>query len=58
MAMELLPEDFEVKGLRVEYRVPAKLSDMLIPTLFKIDGGIIISLAIDNEVSAIIEFTT
>ena len=56
MAMELLPEDFEVKGLRVEYRVPAKLSDMLIPTLFKIDGGIIISLAIGNEVSAVIEF--
>ena len=57
MAMELLPEDFEVKGLRVEYRVPAKLGDMLIPTLFKIDGGIIISLASGNEVSAIIEFT-
>lgn len=57
MAMELLPENFEVKGLRVEYRVPAKLGDMLIPTLYQIDGGIIISLAIGNEVSAIIEFT-
>ena len=57
MAMELLPEDFEVKGLRVEYRVPVKLGDKLIPTIFQIDGGIIISLAIGNEVSAIIEFT-
>ena len=58
MAMELLPEDFEVKGLRVEYRVPAKLCDLLIPTLFQIEGGIIISFSIDSEVSAIIEFTT
>ena len=68
MAMELLPEDFEVKGLRVEYRVPAKLGDQLIPTLFQIDGGIIVSLSIGSErlrvgelssgmVSAIIEFT-
>ena len=57
MAMELLPEDFEVKGLRVEYRVPAKLGDLLIPTIYQIDGGIIISLAIGNEVSVIIEFT-
>ncbi len=57
MAMELLPEDFEVKGLRVEYRVPAKLGDQLIPTLFQIEGGIIASLSISSEISAIIEFT-
>ena len=57
MAMELLPEDFEVKGLRVEYRVPAKLGDQLIPTLFQIDDGIIVSLSIGNEVSAIMEYT-
>ena len=57
MAMELLPEDFEVKGLRVEYRMPAKLGDLLVPTVYQIDEGIIISLAIGNEVSAIIEFT-
>lgn len=57
MAMELLPEDFEVRGLRVEYRVAAKLGDMLVPTLFQIENGIVVSLAIGNEVSAIIEFT-
>ena len=56
MAMELLPEDFEVKGLRVEYRVPAKLGDQLIPTMYQIDGGIIVSLSIGSEVSTIIEF--
>ncbi len=57
MAMELLPEDFEAKDLRMEYRVAAKLGDTLTPTIYQIDGGIIIALSIGTEVSAIIEFT-
>ena len=57
MAMELLPEDFVVSGLRVEYRVAAKLGDSLTPIIYKIADGIIISLSIGSEVSAIIEFT-
>jgi acyl-ACP thioesterase len=57
MAMELLPEDFVVNGLRVEYRVAAKLGDSLTPTIYKTADGIIVSLSIGSEVSAIIEFT-
>ena len=57
MAMELLPEDFVVSGLRVEYRVAAKLGDCLTPTIYKTVDGIIVSLSIGSEVSAIIEFT-
>ena len=57
MAMELLPENFVICGLRVEYRVAAKLGDMLKPTIFKSADGIIVSLSIGSEVSAIIEFT-
>ena len=57
MAMELLPEDFAVNGLRVEYRVAAKLGDMLVPTIYRHDNVIIISLSIGEEVSAIIEFS-
>ena len=57
MAMELLPEDFVVKGLRVEYRVAAKLGDCLTPTVYHTEAGIIISLSIASEVSAIIEFS-
>ena len=57
MAMELLPEDFEVKGLRVECRVAAKLGDQLVPTIYTIDGGVIVSLSIGSGVSAVIEFT-
>ena len=57
MAMELLPEDFEIKELRVEYRVAAKLGDTLTPTMYHIDDGFIIALSIGSEVSAIVEFT-
>ena len=57
MAMELLPEDFELKGLRVEYRVAAKLGDVLIPTMYKTDSVIIVSLSVGDNVSAIIEFS-
>ena len=57
MAMELLPDDFVVSGLRVEYRVAAKLGDMLVPTIYKFDNVIIVSLSIGEDVSAIIEFT-
>ena len=57
MAMELLPEDFEVKGLRVEYRIAAKPGDVLVPTLYEIDGGYIVVLAVDGAPSALIEFT-
>ena len=56
MAMELLPEDFEIKELRVEYRVAAKLGDTLTPTVYCIDGGFVVALSINNEVSAIVEF--
>ena len=56
MAMELLPGNFVVNGLRVEYRVAAKLGDMLVPTIYRIGDLIIISLSIDKNVSAIIEF--
>ena len=56
MAMELLPEGFEVKGLRVEYRVPAKLNDQLVPTVYQRDELFIVALNIGNDVSTIIEF--
>ncbi|MBR1499063.1 MAG: hypothetical protein IJ615_05480 [Bacteroidaceae bacterium] len=57
IAMELLPEGFRVNGLRVEYRVAAKLGDELIPTVYRTADGIIVSLSIADDVSAIIEFT-
>lgn len=56
-AMELLPEGFEVRGLRVEYRVAAKLGDMLTPTIYKTDAGIIIALSLDGNVCTTMEFS-
>ena len=56
VAMELLPEGFEVRDMRVEYRIAAKLGDRLTPTLYPIDGGHIVSLDIDSQPCAIIEF--
>ena len=55
IAMELLPQGFEVRDMRVEYRIAARLGDVLTPTLYPIDGGYIVSLDIDGKPSAIIE---
>ena len=55
IAMELLPDCFEVTDMRVEYRIAAKLGDSLTPILYETDGGYIVSLAIDGQPSAIIE---
>ena len=57
MAMELLPESMVVRGMRVEYRVAAKLGDILTPTMYQTDDGFIVSLSVNGEVSAIVEFT-
>ena len=57
MAMELLPEGFEVSGLRVEYRLAAKLGDELIPTLYyPSENIVVVALSVGDKVSAIIEF--
>lgn len=56
MAMELLPEDFKVKRLRVEYKTPAKLSEMLTPVIYNSSDTIIISLKSGGAVCANIEF--
>ena len=55
-AMELLPYDFVVRGMRVEYRKPAKLGDVLTPKMYDTANGVVVVLSIGNEVGAIIEF--
>jgi len=57
MAMELLPDGFVVRALRMEYRVAAKLGDTLTPTVYHVsEDTILVVLSIGNEVSAIVEF--
>ncbi|MBQ9560337.1 MAG: hypothetical protein IJ762_03165 [Bacteroidaceae bacterium] len=57
MAMELLPEGFRVRGLRVEYRVAAKLGDVLMPTVYPADGGLVVTLSVGSDVCALMEFS-
>ena len=57
IAMELLPKGFEVKCLRVEYRVAAKLGDVLVPVAYNVEGRFIVALSVGDDVSAIIEFS-
>ena len=56
IAMELLPNDFQVKGLRVEYRVAAKLGDVLVPTVYEQEQCITVALLTNGEACAIMEF--
>ena len=56
IALELLPADFQVHRMRVEFRMPAKLGDCLTPHLYAIEGGYIASLMIGTNVSTLIEF--
>ena len=56
MAMELLPDGFEVCGLRVEYRVAAKYGDILTPVVYQVsEDTYIVSLSNGKDVCAIIE---
>ena len=47
MAMDYIPEGFEVKQLRVEYKIQAMLGDMIYPVVCGGDGTYVISL--NNE---------
>ena len=58
VAMELLPADFLVAGLRVEYRAAARCGDVLVPTVYRPEPDVVVvALAIGETVAAIVEFT-
>lgn len=57
IAQELLPESFRARGLRVEYRVPAKLGDLLVPTVHACGANcVVVVLSLGGRPSAIVEF--
>ncbi len=59
MAAEYLPADFEVRQMRVEYRMQAKLGEMVIPVVVKEDGRITVELCNEQQKPyAIAEFKT
>lgn len=58
MAAECLPEDFEIAGLRAEYKVQAHLHDRLVPYVVKDDGKVVVSLRDEQgRVYVNVEFT-
>lgn len=58
MAMEYLPTDFDVKSLRIEYRMPAKLGDVLIPSVYQHDNVFLLVLSVGGNVCALVEFSS
>jgi len=51
-----LPDDFEINGLRVEYKHPARPGDVLTPYRYQADGKCIVVLKVGDEVCTIVEF--
>lgn len=49
MAVECLPEDFEIAGLRVEYKVQAHLNDVLVPYVVQDEEKIVVSLRDETD---------
>lgn len=57
MAEEFLPDEFEVNKLKVEYRMQAKLNDVITPVVYEKEHEIVISLCnTEGKPYAIISF--
>ncbi|MBO4529183.1 MAG: hypothetical protein J5767_00945 [Paludibacteraceae bacterium] len=57
IAMELLPKDFPVKNLRVEFKIAAKMGEELTPQTIETKEAFYVLLLINGHVSTVIEFT-
>lgn len=57
MALELLPADFEVKRIRIEYKAPAKLGDRLTPSVLDCGADFYVVLHVGQHISTIFQFT-
>ena len=57
MACEYLPEDFDIKRVRVEYKKPAKLSELIYPQILQKEDKIFVQMNSLEACYAVIEFT-
>ena len=54
---EYLPEGFKYNSVRVEFKIPARLGQSLVPqTLLTADGTFFVELSLDGKTSTLIEF--
>lgn len=56
IALEYLPEDFTVHGIRVEYKKAMRLGELITPKIIRGNKTFYVMLYSENTVSAIIEF--
>lgn len=56
IAQELIPSDFDIKRVRVEYKVAARLGERLTPLLYAEDGKYYVVLKCERGTCAIIAF--
>ncbi|MBP5136423.1 MAG: hypothetical protein ILP23_03730 [Paludibacteraceae bacterium] len=56
IAQELLPDGWDVKSMRVEFRVPAKMGDTL--AIFTAEEGakFYVDIQVDGKSSTLVEF--
>ncbi|MBQ7191815.1 MAG: hypothetical protein IJS00_02975 [Paludibacteraceae bacterium] len=57
MAVNLLPDDFAVRRVRIEYKVPARLADTLQPTVLDCGDDYYVVLYLGEQVSTIFQFS-
>ena len=57
MALELLPEEFEVVGLRVEYRKAVMPGSIICPSIAYEANSVYVVLSVDGAVCCVVEFT-
>lgn len=56
IALELLPADFVVRFMRVEFKTPAKLGDGLMPEVTQVGDAYYVVLRLGKGVSTVMEF--
>lgn len=56
IALELLPADFVVGSMRVEFKTPAKLGDVLTPEVMQVGSTYYVTLRLEKGISTVMEF--
>lgn len=56
IAMELIPENSDIKSIRVEYKKPLHEGELLFPKMYKQNDNVIVVLSDDTTICTIVDF--
>lgn len=56
LAEEILPYDFNVKRIRLDFRTPAKLGDIIVPVAYFYENKVVVDLKCEDISCALVEF--